>query len=142
MTAQPISPPPRRRKAAPAPATPMGYPVIGGPRRPKNLPPEAVFPAGTYHSLPGRPISVWPWRAGNDVIGMIYHEHRKIGSEWQFVATHIYRLDAGTWRYAGKARSWLDAKTKLDALYAQSRSGVQPGACVSSPPPRMRKAAG
>lgn len=146
MTVQPpppVSPPPRqRRKPAVALATPMGYPVIGGPRRPKDLPPGMVFPAGTYHALPGRPIPTWPWRAGTDIIGMIYHEYRSTTAGLAFVATHIYRLDAREWRYAGKAASWLDAKTKLDRLHEQARQAVQLVAGVSAPPPRTRKVAG
>ena len=131
-----------RIRPAPAPVsqTPLGYPVIGGPRAPEKLPQNAVFPVGTYHCLEGRPINVWPWHTGKDIIGLVYHEYTtdKKG-EHTFITTHIYRLVDKTWRYAGKVASWADARTKLDDLYEKANT-KEPVVQRVAPRARVRRA--
>jgi hypothetical protein len=119
---RPVPPP------APTISTPYGYPVIGGPRPPETLANGAVFPTGTYHCLAGKPIKVWPWRTGADVIGLIYHEYEAAkGGGFNFLATHVYELHEKTWRYIGKVASWDAARARLDDQYEKRQAiAVQP----------------
>lgn len=116
---------PRARQRAvpkPPPPTPFDYPVIGGPRRPDNLPSNAIYPHGFYLTLPGRPINTWPWRANNDIVGMIVFGGKQ---------PHIYRLVDKEWRYAGTVYDRDEGRDKLITMHERA---LQPVASTSLAP--------
>lgn len=117
----------------------MGYPVIGGPRRPSKLPDECTFPVGTYVATEGHAIKQWPWRAGSEIVGMVARERTKNGGVF-----HMYRLMDGQWRYAGKAMDQEEAKRRLLVMHERAQEAtlaVQPVAPVNVPAPRRRRSA-
>ena len=135
-------PTPRARtRPAPSLPTPLGYPVIGGPRRPSNMPDTCTFPSGYFSCLTGNPIKVWPFRAGADIIGLYCFEYRtNLKRERVGITIHAYELHDGAWRYIGKAEDREDAKAKIDARWRQRQRpvNVQPVATKAAPIPRQR----